>query len=89
MHWIALTCWLIVIAAVVAPPARASTPACVGDCDGDGQVTINELITAVIRMIAITGTGPTCPALDVNGDGSIEISEIVAAVNSNLYGCNK
>jgi len=59
---------------------------CAGDCDGSGEVTINELITLV--NIAL-GNSPVsaCPAGDVNGDGMIAINEIVAAVGNALNGC--
>lgn len=64
-----------------------STPRpCVGDCNGDAQVTVNELITMV--NIAL-GNSPVsaCAAGDANGDGAITINEIIAAVNNALNGC--
>jgi hypothetical protein len=71
------------------PTATASpteTTGCVGDCSGDGNVTINELITLV--KIAL-GSAPitACPVGDVNHDGLIEVNEIVIAVNHTLSGC--
>ncbi len=64
-------------------PAQAQ---CIGDCNGDGQVTINELITGV--NIAL-GSQPvsTCPAFDPNGDGEVTINELIAGVNNALNGC--
>jgi subtilisin-like proprotein convertase family protein len=60
--------------------------ACVGDCDGNGNVEINELIRGV--NIAL-GTAPVadCPAFDVDGSGTVEINELVSAVSSALNGC--
>src|SRR5262249_38553836 len=51
-----------------------------GDCNGDGQVTIDELILGV--NIAL-GTEPisACPAFDTHGDGQGWIDEPIAAVN--------
>jgi hypothetical protein len=63
-----------------------SQPACRGDCNGDGQVGVNELITAVNISL---GNRPVeaCEAADVNGNGLVAINELIAAVNSALSGC--
>lgn len=67
------------------PPA-ATPPPCAGDCDGDGEVRINELIVAV--NIALGGADPqACPAADGNGDGAIAVNELIVAVNRSLEGC--
>jgi hypothetical protein len=62
------------------------TPSCVGDCSGDGTVSINELILGVNMAL---GSIPVsaCPAFDENGSGMIVINELVAAVNNALNGC--
>lgn len=54
-----------------------------GDCDGNGVVTISELVTGV--NIAL-GRRPLeeCPAFDTNGDGRVGIEELVQAVNAAL-----
>ena len=70
-------------------PATATIttgPPCVGDCDGSGEVTINELITMV--NIAL-GNSPVsaCPAGDANHDGTIAINELVTAVGNAINGC--
>ena len=59
---------------------------CTGDCNGDGQVTIAELITLVNLALGTPGTVP-CPAGDVNGDEAITVNEIVAGVTRALEGC--
>ena len=71
----------------VSPTPTPSGKLCVGDCKGDGQVTVNELIAMV--NIAL-GTAPlsTCTAGDANGDGEITINEIIAGVNNALNGCS-
>jgi hypothetical protein len=59
---------------------------CAGDCDGSGEVTIDELITLVnIALGSLPVTN--CPAGDVDHDGMIAINEIVAAVGNALNGC--
>lgn len=56
---------------------------CLGDCNGDGQVTINELVGAV--NVALQGLDVSvCAAADRNSDGTVTIDELVAAVNSGL-----
>lgn len=60
--------------------------ACSGDCNQNGQVTIDELLAGV--NIALDGaTIDACPLLDGNGDGSVTIDEILRAVNEALNGC--
>jgi YVTN family beta-propeller protein len=59
---------------------------CVGDCNGDGAVSINELITGV--SIALGQTAVTaCSAIDSNADGTVTIDELIAAVDAALSGC--
>ncbi|MEO8605864.1 MAG: hypothetical protein ABI629_25060, partial [bacterium] len=59
---------------------------CIGDCNGDGVVTVNELILGV--NIALGHTPVTaCAAFDANHDGMVTISELIAGVNNLLYGC--
>jgi dienelactone hydrolase len=59
---------------------------CVGDCDGDGAVTIAELIGGVAQSLA-PGAPQTCGAFDRNGDSRVTIDELIAAVRSALDGC--
>jgi Cohesin domain/EF hand len=63
-----------------------AAPPCTGDCNGDGAVTIDELIRGV--NIAL-GSRPLsdCPAMDRDGDGAVSISELITAVNMTLLGC--
>jgi Ca2+-binding EF-hand superfamily protein len=58
----------------------------VGDCDQDGAVTIDELLTMV--NVSLASFQPSvCPPGDRNGDGDITIEEIIAAINRSLLGC--
>lgn len=70
-------------------PTRTPTPTampagCAGDCDGDGAVTVAELIGGVASAL---GGGAPCDAIDRNGDGRITVAELVAAVAAALDGC--
>ncbi len=65
---------------------NTSVPACVGDCDGNGMVSITDLITGVSIALGGTPVG-ACRVLDSNRDGMVEIAELVAAVNNALNGC--
>lgn len=61
---------------------------CGGDCNGDGEVTVNELITMVNIALGNANVS-TCLAGDADGSGEITINEIIAAVNNALNGCVK
>jgi hypothetical protein len=68
-----------------AEPTATSVVACVGDCDGDGRVTVDEIIVMV--NIALGASIEQCPAGDRDGDGEITVDEILAAVTNALDGC--
>jgi len=59
---------------------------CVGDCNSDGMVTIDEVVKAV--NIAL-GTLPLaeCRASDSNRDVAVTVNELVTAVRRALGGC--
>jgi hypothetical protein len=67
-------------------PQRLAGDACLGDCDLDNVVRINELIVGIGMAL---GDQPftACPAVDGDGDGGIAVNEIVAAVAASLRGC--
>ena len=71
-------------------PSPTPTPtgggACTGDCDGSGDVGINELISGVNIALGNTAVD-SCPAFDADHNGSVEIQELIAAVNNALGGC--
>ena len=69
-------------------PTPVATPSpCVGDCNGDGLITINELITGVLVEL---GDSPldACPAIDCEVD-LLSINCVVLAVDNALYGCGQ
>lgn len=67
-------------------PTATAPPACAGDCDGNGIVTVNELIVGVNIVLGVTSRD-ACPAFDRDGNGQVTISELIAAVNAALNGC--
>src|SRR5215475_10631307 len=77
---------VIAALAVVQADDAAARAACVGDCDGGGAVSIDELVTGVGIAQGLRPTG-ACAAFDVDGAGSVSIDELVAAVASALNGC--
>jgi hypothetical protein len=79
--WITL---LALWAFSISHPATAH--ACVGDCNGDGEVTIEELVSMVTIALGLQPTSG-CTAGDATGDGEITIEEIISAVNNALNGC--
>jgi len=60
--------------------------ACVGDCDGDGVVTVDELVAGVNSALG-AGAAVDCESLDANHDGVVTVDEIVTAVDHALQGC--
>ncbi len=65
---------------------RGAAGGCVGDCDGDGEVAINELIRGVNINLGNAEVS-TCTAMDGNQDGEVAINELIQAVNNSLNGC--
>lgn len=77
------------------PPPLCSTPTptvtpiprpCVGDCDQDQCLTIDELLRGV--AIAL-GERPLtdCPAMDADDNGLVTVDEIIRSVNQALREC--
>ena len=70
-------------------PTPTVTPgpgACYGDCDGDGQVEINELVRGV-NIILGHDEMAVCPEFDGDGNGTLTIDELVKSVKAVLRGC--
>jgi hypothetical protein len=75
----------------ITPKPTVMTPTvvpCAGDCDGDGFVTIDEILTAVNIALGNSQISDCLPS-DTNGDGRITVDEILTAVNNALNGCSK
>lgn len=69
-------------------PSATVPPACVGDCDNSGEVTVADIVTMVNLALSNVKIG-ACEAGDTNHDGLIKVDEILAAVNVSLKGCLK
>jgi ELWxxDGT repeat protein len=60
---------------------------CVGDCNGDRRVAIDELVRGV--SIALGGLpAGACVEVDINASGDVTINELIAAVRDALNGCD-
>lgn len=83
---LSMCCVLTFLLGSVPTSVPASTIPCLGDCAGDEQVTVDDLITGV--NIAL-GELPrsACPAFDLAGDGAVTVDEILQGVNKVLNGC--
>jgi pseudomonalisin len=71
------------------PPTPTPTPpasVCVGDCNNDQSVNVNEILMLVNIAVGAENL-PSCTAADANHDGQITIDEILVAVNNALNGC--
>lgn len=60
---------------------------CIGDCDGSGQVTVDEILRAVSIALG-AARASECTRADDNGDGVVTVDEIVNAVTAALRGCS-
>jgi len=68
------------------PSVTPPPPRCVGDCDGSGDVTVDEIVIGV--NIALGNRPITdCPEFDSTGDGAVSIDELIIAVSIALAGC--
>lgn len=86
--WTTRVSFLFLACAALVPlsPARqAQALVCVGDCDGNGTVTVAEIIMMVNMALGTPDLSPC--AADPNGDGTISIDELVMATRGALEGC--
>jgi len=66
--------------------ASAGPAACVGDCNGDRLVSVDEV---VLGVAAALGAAPPshCASFDADHDGRVTMGELLMAVNGLLLGC--
>jgi Bacterial Ig domain/EF hand len=64
---------------------RGGAP-CAADCNGDGQVTVDELVTGVRAALGQAAVD-VCPPADVDGDGAVTVEELIRATGDALGGC--
>jgi hypothetical protein len=72
--------------AAAATPTATAPAACAGDCNGDGEVSIDELVRGVRIALGLAGLD-TCPPMDADGDGQVTIGELLQAVRNALAPC--
>lgn len=68
------------------PSAGFAGVGCPGDCDQNGKVTIDELITAV-KISLKTAPLSMCPRADRNNDGKVSIVELQKAIIATTNDC--
>lgn len=65
---------------------RTVGAACLGDCNGDREVTVDEIILGV--NIALENSSlNACPGFDSDEDGAVTINELIVAVTIALNAC--
>ena len=72
------------------PTATAIAALCVGDCDGGGAVTVDEIITLVNMALGIQTQLAACPSglpAEITAASQIDVALIIQAVNHALTGC--
>lgn len=67
-------------------PSPMPTPACPGDCNGDGAVTVDELVRGVRMALLLEEVQAAC-GFDRNGDARVTVEELISAVEHLLSGC--
>jgi hypothetical protein len=72
-----LTLVLLVVAALDWSPSASF--ACAGDCDGDEDVDVAELVLGLNVALGRTALDE-CSSFDESGDGGVSIDEVVQAV---------
>jgi hypothetical protein len=78
------------VAASATPSVEVTTTVvpggCVGDCDADDSVVVNELVTGVNIALERSAVS-VCSPFDVDQSASVSVNELVQAVNNLLRGC--
>jgi len=77
---------VVVAAAILALAPHRARAACTGDCNNNGKVSVDEILT-MVNIALGTAQLSTCTSGDVNMDKKITIDEILAAVNFALTMC--
>lgn len=75
-----------IIAGTVSPCTEGCETLCVGDCNRNRLVTVDELVTGVTIALGTRPIGD-CPTFDGNEDELLSIDELIDAVNAALAGC--
>lgn len=65
---------------------RVPPDTCLGDCDGSGSVSVDELVMGVRIALGVMPID-RCGAFDVAFDGTVSIDDLVTAVDHSLGAC--
>ena len=76
----------LVVGGVLLAPSLSLSQSCSGDCNGDRQVSVDELIHGVSIALGTLGAD-TCPSFDGNRDQAVTVDELLSAVGMALSGC--
>jgi hypothetical protein len=77
---------LLLSAVALQSPQGLAQPLCTGDCDGNGAVTVSELVRGVAIALGNQALDQ-CPAFDRDADEQVTVDELLRAVADALYGC--
>lgn len=69
------------------PTVVPTVGACIGDCDDNGVVAVNELVVGVNILLGSANISQ-CSDFDRNSSNAVEVNELVGGVNSLLNGCS-
>ena len=72
------------------PLAAGATPAgpsCAGDCDGSGDVTVDEIIVLIGVALGENPSSPCLATADLDQNGTITVDELLTTINQALLGC--
>lgn len=84
-QWTLALAGVSLLAVLLSAPRPSAAQQCLGDCGGNNQVDINDLILGVNIALGIQPIS-VCPAFD-NGSGMVTIAVLIKAVNNALEGC--
>lgn len=84
-HFRSVVLWTAMTAVMLGGIGRPAY-ACTGDCSGDDQVTVNELITGVNILLGSADVS-SCSFFDRDSSRSVAVNELVRGVNALLQGC--
>jgi len=76
----------LAVVTMLLSPRYAGAALCVGDCNGDGEVTVDELVTGVDVALG-TATMRQCRTVNDSGSDRVTVDELVRAVDAAINGC--
>lgn len=61
--------------------------ACVGDCNGDGEVSVDELVVGANIALGLSDLSE-CPPFDADRRGTVTVDELLQGVANSIAGCS-